>query len=381
MRLLDRYLLRELLSPLGYCLGGFLIFWISFDLFNELSDLQENKLRAGDIVEYYVVKSPEFLVEVLPIALLLALLYTLTSLSRHHEITAIRSAGVSLWRLSVPYFVVGVIASAALFVMNEFWVPDSAERAEQVMTRRLTTQQTSTDQNLVRDLGFSNARDGRTWYVGIYNLQTAEMLASSNNPLQINWTFNDGSRRRLYADRAVRTNGVWTLFNVREFRESPGANAQPVPGLRAAVLALPELTETPEEIESDIKISRRLARSIRKARNADLPISEILDYLRFHPNPLEADRSWLYTKLHGRLAAPWTCVVVVLIAVPFGAASGRRNVFVGVASSIFICFGFFVLLQLGLALGAGGKLPPWLGAWLPNLVFGTVGLWMTSRAR
>ena len=73
MRLLDRYLLRELLSPLGYCLGGFLIFWISFDLFTELSDLQENKLRVGDIIEYYLVKSPEFLVEVLPIALLLAL--------------------------------------------------------------------------------------------------------------------------------------------------------------------------------------------------------------------------------------------------------------------------------------------------------------------
>jgi len=376
MRLLDRYLLRELLTPFGYCLGGFLIVWISFDLFTDLNDLQENKLRAGDIVEYYVVKSPEFLVEVLPIALLLALLYTLTSLSRHHEITAIRAAGVSLWRLSAPYFVVGFLASAALFVMNEFWVPDSAERAEHILVRRVRSQEKSPDRDLVHDLGFSNARDGRTWFVGVYHLQTAEMLN-----LQINWTLADGSRRRLYADRAARTNDVWTLFNVREFREAAGTNAQPVPGLQAAVLAMPELTETPEEIESEIKISRRLARSIRKARQADLPISEILDYLRFHPNPLEADRSWLYTKLHGRLAVPWTCVVVVLIAIPFGAASGRRNVFVGVASSIFLCFGFFVLLQLGLALGAGGKLPAWLGAWLPNLVFGTVGLWMTARAR
>jgi lipopolysaccharide export LptBFGC system permease protein LptF len=199
--------------------------------------------------------------------------------------------------------------------------------------------------------------------------------------LQINWAMPDGSRRRIYADRAVRTNGVWTLFKMREYREPPGSNTQPVPGLQAAVMAMPELTETPEEIESEVKISRRLARSIRKARQADLPISEILDYLRFHPDPLESDRSWLYTKLHGRLAAPWTCMVVVLIAIPFGAASGRRNVFVGVASSIFICFGFFVLLQLGLALGAGGKLPPWLGAWLPNLVFGSAGLWMTARAR
>ena len=66
MRLLDRYLLRELLTPFGYCLGGFLIIWISFDLSNELNDLQESRLHAGDIVEYYLVKSPEFLVEVLP---------------------------------------------------------------------------------------------------------------------------------------------------------------------------------------------------------------------------------------------------------------------------------------------------------------------------
>ncbi len=375
MRLLDRYLLRELLTPFAFCLGGFLIIWISLDLFNELPDLQENKLRTGDIVEYYTVKSPEFLVLVLPIALLLALLYTLTSLSRHHEITAIRAAGVSLWRLSAPYFVVGLAASAVLFAMNELLVPDSAEWAEQILERRVRVQKKSPEREVVR-LDFSNEQDGRTWNVSNYNFQTFEMMN-----LQIIWTLSNGTRRWLYAERAIRSNDVWTLFNAREYREGVGTNLAPVPGSAAAVLALPELTETPEEIESEYKISRRLDRSIRKARSADLPLAEIFDYLRLHPNPLEAHSSWLYTKLHGRLAAPWTCMVVVLIAIPFGAASGRRNIFVGVASSIFICFGFFVLLQLGLALGAGGKLPPWLGAWLPNLVFGGAGLWMTARAR
>ncbi|HEU0038102.1 MAG TPA: LptF/LptG family permease, partial [Verrucomicrobiae bacterium] len=121
--------------------------------------------------------------------------------------------------------------------------------------------------------------------------------------------------------------------------------------------------------------------SFRKARKADVPIFEILDYLRLHPNPERSQRLWLYTKLHGRLAAPWTCLVVVVIALPFGAASGRRNIFVGVASSIFICFTFFVLLQLGLALGTGGYMPSWLAAWFPNLTFGIAGLWMTARVR
>jgi lipopolysaccharide export LptBFGC system permease protein LptF len=105
----------------------------------------------------------------------------------------------------------------------------------------------------------------------------------------------------------------------------------------------------------------------------------ILDYLRLHPYPAQA--AALYTKLAGRLATPWTCLVVVLIALPFGAASGRRNVYVGVASSIVICFAYFVLQQVCLAAGAGGKMPPWLAGWFPNLAFGLIGLWMTARVR
>jgi lipopolysaccharide export system permease protein len=78
---------------------------------------------------------------------------------------------------------------------------------------------------------------------------------------------------------------------------------------------------------------------------------------------------------------PWTCLVVVLIALPFGAPSGRRNAFVGVASSIFIVLAFLVLTRVGLALGTGGHLPPWVAGWLPNIVFSAAGLWLTARVR
>src|SRR2546429_2429016 len=103
MRLLDRYVLRELLIPLGFCLCFFLVFWISFDLFSELGNYQKNNLLIGDVAEYYLVKIPEFLVLVMPMALLLALLYTLTNHARYHELTAMRAAGVSLGRICLPY--------------------------------------------------------------------------------------------------------------------------------------------------------------------------------------------------------------------------------------------------------------------------------------
>ena len=137
MRLLDRYLLRELLIPLGYCLCGFLIFWIAGDLFNQLSAFKAHHLLAGDVAEYYLVKAPEFLVLVTPIALLLALLYALSTHARHNELTAIRTAGVSLWRACVPYFGVGLVFGAGSFAASEFWVPNSSDLADQILARRL----------------------------------------------------------------------------------------------------------------------------------------------------------------------------------------------------------------------------------------------------
>src|SRR6185503_6377373 len=107
MRLLDRYLLRELLIPFAYIMAGFTIFIISFDLLGELSDFQKLRLHAGDVAEYYLVKTPELLVMVLPIAFLLSMLYALTNHARYNEITAMRAAGVSLARLSLPYVGVG----------------------------------------------------------------------------------------------------------------------------------------------------------------------------------------------------------------------------------------------------------------------------------
>ena len=372
MRLLDRYLLRELLVPLAYCLCGFLIFWVAFDLFSELNEFQSKKLLLRDMVEYYLVTTPQFLVIVLPIALLLASLYALTSHARHHEIIAIRAAGVSLWRLCLPYWGVGFLLSVAALAVNECWAPGSDEKSEEILARRAGPKAGSLGPNRVRDLGFTNARHGRIWKIGVYDAETTEML----NP-KVFWTQADGSRLWLEAERACYTNDVWTFYRVTGFKET--TNSDLIPVLQTNIFPVPAFTETPEEIRSEIKITAGL--SLRSSKAADIPIVEILNYLRLHPQPSRSDAAWVYTKLQGRYAAPWTCLVVVLIAIPFGTASGRRNVFVGVASSILICFGYFVLQQLCLALGTGGYTSPWLAAWLPNLTFGGAGLWMISRVR
>ena len=115
MRLHDRYLFRELLTPLAFCLGGFLVFWISFFFFKEMETIQEKNCSLLDTAEYAPPACRNFLCMVLPILLLLALLYALTHHARHNEITALRAAGVGLWRLCAPYFVVGLAGDGNLF--------------------------------------------------------------------------------------------------------------------------------------------------------------------------------------------------------------------------------------------------------------------------
>ena len=373
MRLLDRYLLRELLIPLGYCLAGFLIFWVSFDLLSELSSFQEDNIGAGEIAWYYVLRTPELLVTVMPIALLLALLYSLSGHARHNELTAMRAAGLSLARLSLPYLSVGLVFTATLFALNEFWVPRADEAARELVARHRRSTRSAAGREWFHNLHFRNARDGRIWNIGAFNTVTFEM----RNP-QVEWSTPD-EYHRLIAHSAVRSRNCWVFPDVQEIITIPGKPETDTPGLQTNTLTRCDFSETPEQIKSEIKVSR--SGNFRTAKDVQLSIGELLDYLRLHPDLSRRDRAPLYTKLQERLAAPWTCLVVVLIALPFGAVSGRRNVFVGVASSVFICFGFFVLLRLGLALGTGGYSPAWVAAWLPNAIFATAGVWLTTRVR
>lgn len=368
MRLLDRYLLRELLLPLGFCLGGFLIFWIAFDLFGELQNFQKNGLGLREVALYYLITTPQFLAIVLPVALLLALLYALTQHAKHHELTAMRAAGISLWRLCVPYFVVGMLFSLALFAVNEFLVPDTDDRAEALRSRN------NTQRTTVQNFGFTNLRAQRHWQVASFNLLTAEMTRP-----QVSWTSTNRESWWLFAERAFFINGSWTFEGVKTFVRATNRDAITMPVDEVPLLPMPDFRETPDEFRSEVKIAGGLR--LGSSRKTDIPVVDLLSYLQLHPKLSPKDHAWLHTKLHGRLAAPWTCLVVVLIAIPFGAPSGRRNVFVGVAGSIFIGFGYFILQQSSLALGTGGYLAPWLAAWLPNVVFSTVAIWLIGRVR
>jgi lipopolysaccharide export system permease protein len=371
MRLIDRYLLREFLFWLAVFFGAFLVIWIAFDLSFHLNLFQQNHLRGKDIVQYYFFAIPEFIPTALPVSILLAALYTVNNHARYNEITAIRAAGVSLLRLCAPYFAAGFLLSVLLFAFNECFAPIAADKADEVLNRRISAS-AKAEHYLIKNFTFvSYAADGKShkWAAALYNIETHQMTAP-----QITWPSLDGKEVSISANIALWTNNVWVMTGdvfktVDTFRVLP-----------TNYMALTEISETPAEILSDIKVNKYRTITT-KTRRADVPLADVVNYLRFQPHPDRKTRNWLFTKLHGRFAGPFACLVVVIVAIPFSARSGRRSIFVGVAASIFIFFVYFILQQVGLAFGEAGWLPPWFGAWVPNLFFGVGGVYLMSRVR
>jgi lipopolysaccharide export system permease protein len=281
-----------------------------------------------------------------------------------------RSAGISLWRICVPYLAAGFLLSVAMFWISEHLAPTSQDRERRIRARYLPE---NSEEQWIQSLNFRNARDNRIWTIGAYNPDTSEM----SHP-QVDWRLPDGSRRTLIARAAIRTNDIWQFSNVQFFVYPAGRPEIDTVAIRTNVMAMPEFTETPADIRVLIKFSRMNA--VSASKRAHLSLTEI-DYIEKHLELNPRDRAIVETQRQARMAQPWTCLIVALIAIPFGAASGRRNVFIGVAISIFICFAYMILQPLGLALANGQFVPPALGAWFPNALFAATGLWLTNRVK
>lgn len=372
MRLLDRYCLRELSAPLAYCLSGFLVFWVSYDLLTDIDEFQKAHLRVRDVIEYYLVLFPQLLVTVLPLSLLLALLYSLTNHARHHELTAMRAAGISLWRVAVPYLGVGALCGAILFLLNEVVVPDAQEKAAYVLARYKSASRKDPGPDWYVGLAFHNEKDNRIWNVSAYNRHTSEM-----QHVVVEWRLPDGSRRRYAADAGCYTNGTWLFIKVKELHYGPEGGL-PVYRNETNELVMTEFRETPDQIKSEIKFAKLTHSKLIK--RPQLSLREILDYQQLHPTLSPGDSANLKTQFHSRIAEPFKCIVVVLIAMAFGASGLKRNVLVGVAASIFVTFGYFIVWSFSFALGTGQYIPPFLAAWAPNALFAIAGAILIQRS-
>lgn len=370
MRLLDRYLLKELVVPTIFSFVGFFIIFVAFDLTNKLQMLQANELGAGDIIAYYYYHTPHLLDTVMPISLFLGLLYALSQHSRHNELTAIRAAGVNVWRLASPYLAVGIALSGTLFASNEWVMPEADRQVDRVLHSRHSDVHKKTEAQWVPRVSFKNERDERFWNIGAFNLLTYNM-----RQVDIGWSDDFGNTHRLFASNAHWADDHWVFENVE--LHQPDRTTGLLSRTLTNSLPMPGFKETPEMITGEIKINSmgrdKLAKAIR------FNLQEISDYLSLHPDLAEDKVAQLKTQWHGRLAMPMKCLVVVFMALPLGLMPGRRSIMGAVGTAILLVFSFMFYSRIALALGTANQIPGWFAGWSPAFIFGSGGFWLIKR--
>ena len=393
MRLLDRYLLRELLVPLAYCLAGFQIFWTAFDLYSNLDEYRQAKLSFAQIGELYLCKTPELLTTVLPMGLLLGVKYALTQLARNNEITAMRAAGIGLTRLSLPFVGTAVVLGVGQFALIELVGADAAAAAERLQRGGAPVARGVWHERMLA----INDVDGRR-----HTLGPVRFNESTRDIGEVTAEFLDeqGGRHQFLPQTGKECRGEWTsrgwlFYNVQWLWFAPGAADATLPtsSLELGATNVAALKIHPRALQQQVALHRIETRlggsdlSKEAGRHLLFSVGDLLAYCRQKEGlqPGQPMYARVYTQLHGRLAQAWTCLAVVLVALPLGTLLGKRKAFVGVASSIAICFAYMLFFQGCLTWGTNGALPalgmwgPVVAAWLPNVVVAGTGLFLSRR--
>jgi len=359
---LARYVARQFLSIFLICLGGLFVVWLIADLGDNLDDLKQSGNTGEFALRLYTVRLPEIMVMLLPYSLLLSILYCLGRLSRSREIVAMIQTGRGLARLTMPFLVAGTLAAVFCGGLNYQWAPASVA-AENAILREAKGITGVAKPNI----RYRNFAARRLWMVGSFPLDYQKGVPLQN--VTVIQERPDGSLESKISAKTAAWSPMtqqWTLREPSKLVFSKG----PIPRFDKTVpdpLVISHWAEVPTQI-------------IRPGLPAEqLGIPDLNDWLQANPDNSWASRGAHLTQWHYRWAQPFNCLIVVLLATPLGVVFSRRGTSGGVAMAVFLCAGMLFVSNVCLSLGDSGHMKPVWAAWMPNIVFGTVAIYLFQR--
>jgi len=366
MKLIDRYILRSFLSPLVFCLLGFTMVYVVFDMFDHLSDFVAGQVGAASMAVFYLYLLPLGAIYVAPVSLMMATLYSLTQLTKNNELTAMRACGMSLYRLMLPYVTAGLLASVAVLLINETLSPRAAYWTRQFV--RAAGREDKLSVHLARNVPYKNQRERRTWMIGQFNaldysMENVEVFQHDARGMDL---------YKVTAPRVEWRDRRWQFRDLTKRYFDAYGNPRGAPEL-ALVREMHEFTETPVNFLNEIKDPVRDPEFF--------AATDLLNYIESHDTLGPPTVRRLMVDFHHRLALPWTCLIVTLLGIPFGNHTGRKGSFAGAMLCLGLFFFQYFAINFGLWLGKQGGLPPWLAAWLPIALLLAYGAHLLARMR
>jgi LPS export ABC transporter permease LptG/LPS export ABC transporter permease LptF len=353
-KVLDLYISRGFFIYFLWSLLTCGTLFVLLTLFDLLDDIIRNQISVSSVIDYFTFLTPQILMIVVPMSILLAILINFGILEKNSEITAMKAGGWSLYRIAIPIFLIASGFCISLFLMQDYVLPSANTQQEQI-------------RNAIKGRPPQTSwRLQRKWILGengrIYNYEYFDEKKDSFVNLNVYETDLTTVRilRRIHAARArIASNGSWLLEDgwIRDYQSTQTGFRR----ISAEEIHFPEKAGYFE---------REIFQPKESSKMTYLRLKSHIYYLR----KSGYNATELQVELHKKVSFPVSCLVMALLGIPFSFSTGKKGAFFGIGMSIAIAITYWGIAGLFEAMGAYGLLIPILAAWAPNILFGAAGL-------
>lgn len=348
MKILERHVLSEFLRLLAMAMAGFIVLFITIDLFENVDTLIAHKVPFLASFIFFIYKLPFIAGQVSPVAVLVAVLLSLGILSKSGEITAMKAGGVKLLRAIYPLLAAGLAISLAIILMNEYITPAAQKKVDTFRKQWFGVQGGTFGKEglwVKSDGGILNIRHIDFRKNALYGITYYELKKPFEVTSRVETPFALWRDNRWVAETAA----VWTFTSEGE------ALAAEREQFVLKGLAGPEDLVNLENFQQNMSFME----------------------LKYYIGELDKD-GYETTKyridLWSKISFPLVNFIMALVGIPFALKTGRHSgIAAGVGLSIVIAFSYWMVYALTRSLGQGGMLPPLMAAFFPDLLFLAIG--------
>ncbi|MFH1380074.1 MAG: LptF/LptG family permease [bacterium] len=353
MKIIKRYFIVQFLKPFLFGLGSFIIIMTVSQLFEYLDTFTGMKARPLDIFQFLSFQIPHWTVQVLPVAILLGILFSLNKLGQNGELIAIKASGIPLKKVLYPLLVLGTVLSVLIILLNETIIPTFNKHANniyQVNIRRLPKHDITRWEKIVLS-GKGNIRitaEQLNLQRGYLKRVVVDEFQEINLVKQIDaveaywtgtiWEFTDGAERYFSADQKSITREI--VFKKKKI----------------------DIYNTPNDLAPQ------------RIKPAEMNCRELLRYIA-HLKKIGIPNTSEKVQLHLKIAFPFANLIVILIGIPFALYSQKGSgKLMSFGFALIVAFAYWGVISVGQSLGNGRILPPIIAAWFANIIFGILGI-------
>jgi len=376
MLIIQRYILKGLLPPFLVNLLFLTVIFLMTGMLQITKLIVNYNVGLGTIALILTYSIPHFLVFVLPMSVMMAILLTLMRMSGDNEIIALKSGGVSLYRLVPPAVILALAGFLATLFMTVYGMPMGKLAISQLTYRMLAS---NTDIGL-KPRTFNNRFKDVTLYVNEVDPKRKTMkdvfIEDRRNPKATSTIVApEGVVMRDAEGRSARLRLFNGMIN-QVMREKQSANTIyfTTYDVNLNIAQMAKLSRYKQKDEDEMtlaELSGHIHKLSAKTQKKEYDDALIEYYKKKYNDAL--------IEFHQKFSVPAACIALGLLAIPLGVElrSTRRSA--GLGMGIFIFVLYYVLMTAGRVFGEMGYLHPAAGLWAPNILVGIGGAIMLVR--